>query len=499
MITKVTNVVLLVIFCSAGMVAQENVFLSRAYWKTNPSVNDIKKNIASGNDPSVMNRNAFDATVYAILEKVNDESIKYLLSLDGNSVEKRTHDSRTYIFWAAYAGKTGVMKHLLDKGANITDVRDSHGNTPLTFAASTGQKDPQVYELFEEYGVILNQEVNEDGLNVMFLIAPYLETEAELAFLQSKGFNIMDLDPKGNSLFNHAARKGDVSFLKLLVAKEVDPLIVNKDGGNAVLYASMGARGTTYSIETFKYLEGLGIAVNIVGDSGRNPLHAIAYKSKDIDLFNYFIRKGVQVDLQDNGGNTPFMNAANSNTLAVVKLLATHVKDIDVKDKNGRTALAMAVHRNEPEVVEFLISKGGDVMVKDNEGNSLAYYLLNTFKGDTSEIFDAKLTLLQSKGLSLLKTQNAGNTLLHIATERGELAALKRLRAFKIDLDTKNDDGYTALHIAAMKAENDTILKYLLSEGADPSVKTSFEESVYDLASENELLAKNSVQLNFLK
>ncbi|MFT6934967.1 MAG: hypothetical protein ACJAUQ_001359, partial [Maribacter sp.] len=34
---------------------------------------------------------------------------------------------------------------------------------------------------------------------------------------------------------------------------------------------------------------------------------------------------------------------------------------------------------------------------------------------------------------------------------------------------------------------------------ADKTAKTDFEESVYDLASENELLAKHKVALEFLK
>jgi len=42
-------------------------------------------------------------------------------------------------------------------------------------------------------------------------------------------------------------------------------------------------------------------------------------------------------------------------------------------------------------------------------------------------------------------------------------------------------------------------MKYLISKGADVKIKTSFEESVYDLADENELLQKQNTQLNFLK
>jgi ankyrin repeat protein len=94
--------------------------------------------------------------------------------------------------------------------------------------------------------------------------------------------------------------------------------------------------------------------------------------------------------------------------------------------------------------------------------------------------------------------QNGGNTLLHIATQENNLALLKRLAPLGIAINEKNMEGYTALHIAAMKAENDATLKYLLSIGADKAIKTQYNETVLDLASENELLQKKHVKLNFL-
>ena len=66
-------------------------------------------------------------------------------------------------------------------------------------------------------------------------------------------------------------------------------------------------------------------------------------------------------------------------------------------------------------------------------------------------------------------------------------------------MNAKNQDGLTALHQAAMTAKDDKILKYLLSNGADKSIKTDFGESVYALAAENELLKKNNIDIQFLK
>ena len=50
-----------------------------------------------------------------------------------------------------------------------------------------------------------------------------------------------------------------------------------------------------------------------------------------------------------------------------------------------------------------------------------------------------------------------------------------------------------------MSTNNTKILKYLINKGADVSLKTDFEESVYDLADENELLQQQNETLEFLK
>ena len=102
------------IFCAAIMTAQtKNELLDRKFWQTNPTVETVKQKISEGNNPTTLNQYGFDAVVYAILEKTNNNTIKHLLSLEGNDVNKLTHDKRTYVFWAAYANNVELMKYLI--------------------------------------------------------------------------------------------------------------------------------------------------------------------------------------------------------------------------------------------------------------------------------------------------------------------------------------------------------------------------------------------------
>ena len=90
------------------------------------------------------------------------------------------------------------------------------------------------------------------------------------------------------------------------------------------------------------------------------------------------------------------MNASSRNSLDIVNFLQAHVKDINIKNKKGQSALTLAFNRNTVEVVDFLIQNNADVSVIDSDQNSLAYYLMNTYRNGNTKAFEAKLDILKS-------------------------------------------------------------------------------------------------------
>uniref|UniRef100_A0ABV5EXF1 Ankyrin repeat domain-containing protein n=1 Tax=Formosa undariae TaxID=1325436 RepID=A0ABV5EXF1_9FLAO len=476
---------------------QSNVFLDRDFWGANPSIETIDLKIKEGNDPVKRNERSFDAVATAILGDAPLLTIEHLLSIEGNDVNKLTHDGRTYIFWAASKGNVELMEYLLKQGAR-TDISDDHGYNLLNFAATGGQKNTKVYDLCLENGLKLT-DVNHNGANALLLVSQRAEDFSTINYFISKGLDLNSKDADGNGIFNYVAKSGNTDMLDQLIAKGVDYKNLNKEGGNAMIFASAGGRGTSNDLDVFKYLEAKGIKANVTTKNGLTPLHGLAGKTKDAAVINYFLAKGVDANQADQNGNTPFLNAAGRNDLAIVTLLQKEVKDINATNKKGESALTLAVENNSTEVVSYLIEKGADLNIKDAEGNNLTVYLINSFSPRNKEDFKSKLELLTSKGLDVSKVQADGNTLYHLALDHKGFELLKLADQYKVDINAKNKEGITPLLKSAMSSKDDKVLKYLLENGADKSITTEFEESAFDLASENELLKANNVNINFLK
>ena len=103
----------LMLFVGLTLSAQEsNQLLSRDFWSNNPSLADVKASVAAGNDPSEPNGSNFDPVVLAITNDAPVEIVDYLFEQEGNSVNKLTHDGRTYIFWAVLLLPATILQSL---------------------------------------------------------------------------------------------------------------------------------------------------------------------------------------------------------------------------------------------------------------------------------------------------------------------------------------------------------------------------------------------------
>ncbi len=488
-------------FALAAKAQNKNTLLQSDFWKQSPSVEVVKAEIAKGNDPAQLDARAFDAATFAINNNAPTETIKFLVEQPGNGVSKVTHDSRIYLHWAALRGNAELVQYLISKGADM-QVQDSHGSEPIVFAVSGGQKNVAVYDAFVKGGIDIKKKYK-NGANLL-LLGIANDTDLTIAnYLVAKGLSLKDVDSDGNTAFDYAAKSANVAVLKNLISKGIQPT------NAALIFMSQGGRGSAASLAAYQYLvEDLKLDPKFANKSG-NVLHSIVRKPNQEEIIKYFLEKGVDVNQADADGVTPLMNAASGRNLAVVQLLSTKVKNIDAVNERGETALMLAIATGSPEIVSFLLDKGANVKVEDQDGHNLAYHLVQNYRPmggpggarvqSGKDEFIEKLYILKAKGLNVEAPQKDGSTLYHAALTKGDLALLQKLSALKINVNAKNKEGLTALHRAALISKDDEILKYLLSLGADKTMKTDFDETAYDLAAENEFLSKKNISVNFLK
>ena len=168
--------------------------------------------------------------------------------------------------------------------------------------------------------------------------------------------------------------------MQTLVKEGVNPNVNDKDGRNAFFFDCQGMRNHSNSLELYKYLESLGIEPNYTLKNGLTPLHSLAYKNKDNNVFNYFIKKGIDVNQQDKDGNTAFLNATNNNNIDIIELLFGYVDNVNQSNKKEHTALMKVVNNNNTSnVVKFLLNNGADPFSKDIYDNNIAFYILDSY------------------------------------------------------------------------------------------------------------------------
>lgn len=121
---------------------------------------------------------------------------------------------------------------------------------------------------------------------------------------------------------------------------------------------------------------------------------------------------------------------------------------VNQKGDNGFNCLHYAAFRGNLKIVEKVIELGGDILIKNNNGLNVMHMAA---QGDQPNIlvffkekFDMKVNCLDA----------VMSTPLHWACYMGSESCVDYLVSWKADLNSKDKDGFTPLHLAVMTGRN---------------------------------------------
>jgi len=149
------------------------------------------------------------------------------------------------------------------------------------------------------------------------------------------------------------------------------PLMVAANRGAIDLVNYLIAEGANVNAQS----EG-GFTALILAIVSYNEIAAIKQVEHDntnpsMSIIKRLLEVGADVNISTDGGNTPLQEASLQGNLDVVKILLENGADVNFKNKWNETALmAGSFKMGNPEVAQVLIDAGADTTTRDVDGSS---------------------------------------------------------------------------------------------------------------------------------
>jgi len=382
--------------------------------------------------------------------------------------EIRNREGLTPLILAARGGNLEIFKLLLDKGAEINSVKkydDEDGEELTPLRAAIISLDPAI-EI--AVSTVLNKRETKDTFKVSFPTSTLVE------------------------IFERQQNRRVREILEMLIIKNYGKArsLIDKsdsiDGKNTVgfidfisLELSKLKENQTKIIELL--LSQPGIDVITPSNYGTTTL-MLAASFGLLDLVNTLLEKGAEVSAQNKEGDSALVFAVRNGHADVVTALLTKI-GTNFADNELNLAIIAAAKAGNVDIFNML--KGQiDINAKDKDGDTA---LIAAVKGGNMVIFD----ILSKENFDLKAQNNAGDTALIVAARSKHnygdshlIVAARRSKNLEIvkslllkkgqfDVNSKNEDGDTALHVA-VNNNNVEIVRTLLR---DPAIKKTIKNN----------------------
>ncbi|XP_028966676.1 poly [ADP-ribose] polymerase tankyrase-1 [Galendromus occidentalis] len=328
--------------------------------------------LALGIDAQLVNSKGETAAQVA-----KDEVRKLLTELSEDSI------SEYQLLEASKAGDIDIVEGILNLRPDLVNCRDVDGrqSTPLHFAA--GYNRVSVVECLLKTGADVHAK-DKGGLVPLHNACSYGHYEVALLLVKHGAYvNVTDLWKF--SPLHEAAAKGKYDIVKLLLSHGADPAKKNRDGHTPLDLVKDGDQdvsdlllGDAALLDASKRGDVVRLAKLISSDNincrdtqGRNstPLH-LAAGYNNLEVAEFLLEKGADVNAQDKGGLIPLHNASSYGHLDIAALLIKFGTVVNAVDRWGFTPLHEAAQKGRTQLCSLLLAHGANPLLRNNEGQT---------------------------------------------------------------------------------------------------------------------------------
>ncbi|XP_043469121.1 poly [ADP-ribose] polymerase tankyrase isoform X1 [Leptopilina heterotoma] len=294
-----------------------------------------------------------------------------------------TEDVEAQLLEASKSGDLTAVERILQSNPHAVNCRDLDGrhSTPLHFAA--GYNRVPVVEYLLAHGADVHAK-DKGGLVPLHNACSYGHYEVtELLVKHGASVNVADLW-KFTPL-HEAAAKGKCEIVRLLLRHGADATKKNRDGATPLDLVREGdqdvadlLRGNSALLDAAKKGNLARVQRLVTPDNincrdaqGRNstPLH-LAAGYNNLDVAEFLLERGADVNAQDKGGLIPLHNASSYGHLDIAALLIKYNTVVNATDKWGFTPLHEAAQKGRTQLCALLLAHGADTFLKNQEGQT---------------------------------------------------------------------------------------------------------------------------------
>ena len=309
--------------------------------------------------------------------------------------------------------------------------------------------------------------------------------------------NIVILDACRNNPYARSFRSSNIGLAKMDSPKGT--LIAYSTSPGSVAFDGMG-RNSPYTESLIKHINTVGLSIEQVFKKTRIDVakktsgKQITWESTSLTSEFFFatkekISKGdsdtdivddssseriINVNVQDNLGWTPLMEAAHHGNVDVGKVLLKNGANPNLVNKKNATALIIAAMAGQNEFVSLLIKNKANI--NHATSNGLTALSLAIFEGHETV---AKNLIENGADINCAVDFSIP---LYMAAKMGNEKAVKFLVSNGAIINGKDEHGQTALMAAAYNG-NITVVKVLVENGADVDMKDNNGNSALNVAS----------------